>query len=113
MKYQMIFSLIIFCLSLLFFSPRAEIKAQKVDDKNIGYVFAVAFSPDGKRIALGNSDDRVRVLDAETGKQLFVSPEHKSTVELVKFVPKENRLLSADLYGNAYVWDLTSSKLIR
>lgn len=112
MKHQTIFSLIIFCLSLLFFSPRAEIKAQKVDDKNIGYVFAVTFSPDGKRIALGSTDSRLRVLDAETGKQLFVSPEHKSDIRFVKFIPKENQLLSIS-GSDAYVWDLTSGKLIR
>lgn len=113
MKRRTAVSLTIVCLFLLSFFQLAEIKAQESSDKNIGYVFAVAFSPDGKQIALGSTDDRVRVLDAETGKQLYVSPEHKLSVRFVEFIPKENRLLSAGGNGNAYVWDLTSGKLIR
>jgi WD40 repeat protein len=101
------------CLCLLSFFQHAKIKAQKTDDTNIGYVFAVAFSSDGKQIALGSSDSRVRVLDAETGKQLFVSPEHQLSVKFVEFLPKGNRLLSAGGDGNAYVWDLSSGEQIR
>jgi len=112
MNRKIVVSVAIICLFLLSFFQFAETKAQETNDTNIGFVYAVAFSPDGKQIALGSTDSRVRVLDAETGKQLHVSPEHKSSVKFVKFIPKENHLLSASGDNTAYVWDLTSGRQI-
>jgi len=48
-------------------------------------VLAVAFSPDGKRLASGGSDKTVRLWDAETGKLLSTREEHTGPINAVAF----------------------------
>lgn len=40
---------------------------QQVLEGHIGWINAIAFSPDGRRIALGSDDEPIRVWDADTG----------------------------------------------
>jgi WD40 repeat protein/serine/threonine protein kinase len=57
--------------------------------------FALAYSPDGKRLASGGVDRSVRVWEAETGKQVFALGEHTGTVNSVAFSRDGRRLVSA------------------
>src|SRR5260370_5481869 len=50
-------------------------------------VFAVAFSPDGKMLASGSSDQTVRLWDPAAGKELAVLKGHKESVRCVAFHP--------------------------
>ncbi len=55
-----------------------------------GFVFpflAMAFSPDGRRIASGSTDRSVRVWDAETGKTQLILNGHEAAVQGVAFSP--------------------------
>jgi WD40 repeat protein len=42
-----------------------------------GTVHSLAFSPDGKRLASGGGDGKVRIWDVRTGKQLFILDEQE------------------------------------
>ena len=48
-------------------------------------VLAVAFSPDGKRLASGGSDKTVRLWDAETGELLSTREEHTGPINAIAF----------------------------
>ena len=48
-------------------------------------VLAVAFSPNGKRLVSGGSDETVRLWNAETGKLLSTREEHTGPINAVAF----------------------------
>lgn len=68
-------------------------------------ITAVAFSPDGKRIASASYDFTVKVWDAATGKQIFQSKAHKDTADAVGFSPDGRLLASAGRDGKLIVMD--------
>jgi formylglycine-generating enzyme required for sulfatase activity/WD40 repeat protein len=90
-------------------------------------VDSVNFSPDGKKIAIGNSDyideERVyeiKILDAETGKELQTLIGHTEKINSVNFSPDGKKLLtsSGERHGNykdtdanhLKMWDLSTGK---
>jgi WD40 repeat protein/tetratricopeptide (TPR) repeat protein len=66
----------------------------------------VVFSPDGRRLAQGGGDCKVRVWDAATGKALLDEPGHLRLVGQVAFSPDGRRLASPGGEGDVRVWDL-------
>ena len=81
--------------------PEVQIFSSRVD-----YVTAVAWSPDGGRIATG-SDDGVRVWDAVTGKELLTL-ECDYTVESVAWSPDGRRIATSS--DGVRVWDAVTGK---
>jgi WD40 repeat protein len=73
---------------------------------------AVAYSPDGKRIASAGDDRVVRVWDAATGAELFPCTGHGARVMAVAFSRDGKRLASCDAggtvapgKGEVRIWD--------
>jgi WD40 repeat protein len=67
--------------------------------------FKVAeFSPDGSMIATGSRDGKARVWDAQTGEMLAESKSHGDAVSIVRFLPREHKLLFYAGYG-VYLWN--------
>ena len=48
---------------------------------------ALAFSPDGKLLAIGSEDGVLRVIDFDTGKAVYTSPSRNVRIERVAFSP--------------------------
>ncbi len=69
-------------------------------------VFAVAFSPDSKRVAIGSADRSVRVLEVETGKPIFNVEDHADWVVDVAFSPDGKRLATASRDKTTKVFDI-------
>jgi WD40 repeat protein/serine/threonine protein kinase len=65
---------------------------------------SVAFSADGKRLANAAGDKTVKVLDAQTGRELL-SLKLKDFGDSVAFSPDGRRLASGRLTGEVKVWD--------
>ena len=87
------------------------------------YVKTLAYSPDGKLLALGirtwQDEAPVKLCDAETGRELLSIPDHgegSRQAQQVVFSPDARRLaviLSEQHKTAVKVWDATTGKLLR
>jgi WD40 repeat protein len=67
-----------------------------------GYIDAVAFSPDGERIATGSDDRAVKLWDRR-GRLLWTAAIHPRWAQVVAFSPDGKRLLAGGGDGDAVV----------
>ncbi len=71
------------------------------------WVNAVAFSPDGTRMASGSDDSTVRIWEVGTGKELLTI-EQPGFVTGVAFAPSGAQVAAANTDGSVELWDATS-----
>jgi WD40 repeat protein len=71
----------------------------------ITWVLAVAFSPDGTRLATGSDDNRARVWDAASGQQLL-EVRHGKRVRAVAFSPDGTRLATGSDDKSVQIWSV-------
>jgi WD40 repeat protein len=76
-----------------------------------GMVLAVAFSPDGQRIASGSTDNTIKVWDATTGEVEKMLVGHSRTVKAVAFSPDGRRIVSGSKDRTIKVWDVTTGEV--
>jgi len=67
-------------------------------------VFAVAWSPDGKRIASGSGDGTVQVWDAADGSNVYTYKGHPDYVESVAWSPNDKHIASGSYDRTVQVW---------
>ena len=76
--------------------PQAEIKARILTDfKETNSALTLAFSPDGKTLALGTWSSTVKLIELSTGKELPAPARHKDWVSSVAFSADGKLLVSA------------------
>ncbi|GAB5036277.1 wd40-repeat protein [Nannochloropsis oceanica] len=73
------------------------------------FIFSVAFSPDGSKLACGGSDGLVYVFDVETGALIASLQGHTKPVRSLAFTPTGYALLSASDDQRVNVHELASS----
>ena len=73
---------------------------------HIGWVFSVAFSPDGRKIATGSRNKTIRLWDTDTGQHLRTITGHTDSVYAVAFSPDGRKIASGGRYGTVHFWDV-------
>src|SRR5262249_9068776 len=85
----------------------ANQRCRRVIPLNQGAIYSVSWSPDGSRIAFGDSNGGVGVVTAE-GTVLWRSGAHQKYVYRVAWSPDGGRIASASPDGTVRVWDAAS-----
>jgi WD40 repeat protein/serine/threonine protein kinase len=76
-----------------------------------GSIRPAAFSPDGKRVAVG-SQEFVHLCDAVTGRRLAVLGPHAQSVERLAYSPDGKRIASATQTNDIHLWDGESGNAV-
>ena len=74
------------------------------------WVSSVAFSPDGRRIVSGSTDNTLKVWDAATGQETLTLKGHTSWVMSVAFSPDGRRIVSGSDDKTLKVWDAATGQ---
>ena len=74
---------------------------------------SAAFSPDGKRIAVGEFGRDVRIWAADTGDVVRLLQKAPEDVERLAFSPDGTLLVGAQASGPAVVWDVRAERVLR
>ncbi len=75
-------------------------------------VGAIAFSPDGRRLAVGDDDGRVILRDADTMQPITTLAAHEDSVTSIVFAPSGRELVTTSADGSARIWDATDGTSI-
>jgi len=82
-----------------------------VERAHRGGIVSITFSPDGRRVASGGLDGRVRLFDAETGNPIGAPwVAHARAVTAIGFSPDGRQVASGSTDGTVRVWDAQSGR---
>src|SRR5262249_5890507 len=92
--------------------PRPQQPLHRFPTHIPGVCLNVAFSPDGKRIAIGAKGYTVVIWDVESRQELTTLRGHTGDVSTVAFSPDGRWVASAGEDSTVKVWDSHTGKLI-
>jgi Flp pilus assembly protein TadD/Leucine-rich repeat (LRR) protein len=91
---------------------RQEFRTSNPPPLEADAVRAVAFSSDGKLLALGKQDGTIDLQDRITGKTVMGFRGHSGGVSAVAFGPDDRFLLSGSDDGTAQLWDVKTGEAV-
>jgi WD40 repeat protein/serine/threonine protein kinase len=71
-------------------------------------IYGLAFSPDGRSLAVSNNDHTVQVHDAADGRAVMTLRGHSDVVNAAVFSPNGRQIASAGRDGTIRFWDITA-----
>jgi WD40 repeat protein len=74
---------------------------------------ALAFSPDGKSLAVGSADGNLQIVNVADGKLVRAMPGHTSAVTSIAFHPGGNLLVSASKDRTLRLWNPANGQALK
>jgi len=81
--------------------------------ETFGCIFALAFHPDGKRIAAGTASGEIRLWNVQSGLPLMVYQGHTDWVRAVAFHPSEEIMASGSEDQTVRLWDSATGQCLK
>ena len=81
--------------------------------EKLGSILAVAFRPDGKLLAMGDTDGYIRLWNVETGEQTATWQGHEDWVRTVAFSPNGKLLASGSEDKTIRLWHVETGQCLR
>jgi WD40 repeat protein len=82
-------------------------------ERQRGAIFALAWSPDGKQIAVAGASPEVTLYDAETGKRLAACTGHPAGIYALAYTPDSKRLATGGFDGQVRIHNAATGELVR
>lgn len=82
-------------------------------ERQDGSILALAFRPDGRRLAVGGTGAEVRIYDSDTGRKVCSLAGHDGSVYAVVFHPKMELVATGAFDGTLRVFESETGKLVR
>jgi WD40 repeat protein len=92
---------------------RRQLHLERLELPHAGWVYAMAYSPDSKKIASASEGGAAKVWDAETGKELLTLQGDTKLLLSVAFSPDGGRLATGGNDGLVKLWDSTTGAELR
>jgi WD40 repeat protein len=90
-----------------------DVNLVRAFERQPGPVRAVAFSPDGSKLAVGSQGAEVRIYATADGKRLATLQGHEGAVFSIVFHPSGNQVITGGLDGKIRIFDPNSGALAR
>jgi mono/diheme cytochrome c family protein len=78
-----------------------------------GAIAALAWSPDGKTIAVGGMGQEVNIYDSESGKLVASCKGHSAGIYAIAFTPSGDRLASGGFDGHVRLYNPATGELVK
>jgi WD40 repeat protein len=94
----------------------ATLKELNPMEMHTGEVRALAYSPDGMRLATAGTDRRIRIWDAATGQPMHTLEGHQGAVMSLAYSPDGRYLASGSIMspgGEVRLWDARTGRFLR
>lgn len=86
--------------------------AKSVFAEAFGGVLSVAFSPNGKLLAMGDTNGEIRLYQIADGKQVLTCHTHTNWVVSLAFSPDSNKLASGSSDCTVRLWDVSTGRCL-
>ena len=90
-----------------------EYKLLKTLEGHSGYVYSVAYSPDGTKIISGSYDKTIKIWNANTGECLKTLEGHSYFVNSVAYSPDGTKIISGSGDGTIKIWNANTGKCLK
>jgi WD40 repeat protein len=92
--------------------PAAELKGsiRARLEGHMGYLRALAYSPDGRTLAAGDSAGDIKLWDTRTDQERATLPGRRGIVKCLAFSPDGQTLASGSLGGVVRLWDVATGQ---
>ena len=82
-------------------------------EKQEGLIISVAFSRDGRRIAVGGAAREVNVYDTDSGEKIAALSGHEGGIYTIAFHSQGRQVATAGFDGKVRIYEVDSGKLVK